>query len=356
MPSDLPYWLGLVRFRPFGAIRLAKLHDAFPSMREAFFASADELIRAGIPKDASELFIASRSGIHPEEELASLTRAEVKVVTILNPSYPSRLKTIHDPPAVLFLRGEFPDHSRPHIAVVGSRKATPYGAFATRTLVEPLAASGAVIVSGLAYGIDALAHAACLEAGGTTLAVLAGGLDYIYPSQNRALAEKILKSGGALLSEFPLGIPSLKQHFPFRNRIIAGLSDGTLVVEAAERSGSLITAQAALEAGREVYAVPGPIDSPVSVGPNNLIKMGATPATKPSDILPNIEPEKKPEPTFATEEERRIFACLAPHEPCHVDELSVRLSLPAEHLNRLMTLMEMNGAIRHTGGGYYTRS
>jgi DNA processing protein len=356
MNDDLPYWLGLVRFRPFGAMRLAKLRNAFPSMREAFFASAPELLRAGIPKETTELFVASRSGIQPEKELEELTRSGVKAVTILDPSYPPRLKTIHDPPAVLFLRGEFPDSARPHLAVVGSRKATPYGAFATRTLVEPLAAAGAVIVSGLAYGIDALAHAACLEAGGTTLAVLAGGLDHIYPSQNRALAERILKTGGALLSEFPLGVSSLKQHFPFRNRIIAGLSDGTLVVEAAERSGSLITAQSALEAGRDVYAVPGPIDSPVSAGPNNLLKMGATPATHASDILPVAEPETKPVPVFTTEEERRIFACLNPREACHMDELSVRLSLPAEHLNRLMTLMEMNGAIRHTGGGYYIRA
>ena len=358
MTSDLPYWLALVRFRKFGAIRLARLADAFPSMQQAFLATASELMQAGIPAPVAELFVQARPTIDPAAELHRLHEAHIHAITLRDPSYPPRLKTIHDPPGVLFVRGTLPDPTRPHIAVVGSRHATAYGTWATRTLIPPLVASGAVIVSGLAYGIDATAHTATLDANGTTLAVLASGLDRdnIYPSQNRALAERILASNGALLSEFPLGIQALKQHFPFRNRVIAGLCQGTLVVEAAARSGSLITAQSALESGRDVYAVPGPIDSPLSEGPNNLLKMGATPVTKPSDMLSDATTAPAKSPTFASEEEQRIWDILTGHQGSHVDEISVRLSLPADQLNRVLTLLEMRGVIKHTGGGYYTRA
>lgn len=220
----------------------------------------------------------------------SFTSPPLHSVTHIGPAhalYPDPLRTLYDPPEELYLRGTLPSSWRHAIAVVGSRKMSPYGKQVINLLVPPLAAVGVPIVSGLAYGCDAAAHEATLAAHGTTIAVLGSGLDdaSLYPAAHRGLATRILASGGALLSEYPPGTGSQKFHFPMRNRIIAGLSAAVLVIEAREKSGSLITAMSALEAGREVFAVPGLITSDTSAGTNFLIKHGAHPVTCPEDIF-----------------------------------------------------------------------
>ncbi len=364
---DLKYWLALARVPFFGAVRIGKLFRAFPNMERAFSASVTDLIEASIEPEIANRFLQERLHIDPELELKKLHAAELNVVTLADESYPALLKQIFDPPALLFYRGTLPDQNRKHIAVVGSREVTAYGSKAIEHIVGPLAESGAVIVSGLAYGVDALAHRITIDRGGTTLAVLGTGADHasIYPAANRTLASQILASGGAIISEFPIGTAPLKHHFPIRNRVIAGLCHGTLVIEAAQKSGSLITAKNALENGRDVYAVPGLFDAPLSEGPNNLIKMGATLVTQASDIVHTIRSETPPGLPFAGEE--NVFAYQARNEtermilsflntqPIHVDEIAHACVVPIETISSTLTLLEMKGIIRHEGGRYYTR-
>ncbi|MBI4435177.1 DNA-protecting protein DprA [Candidatus Uhrbacteria bacterium] len=356
--QDRPFWVALTAFRPFGPVRMARLARRFPSMERAFGASALELTEAGIEPEIVSRFLQERIHIDPDALYRELEVRGIRLVTIKDDIYPPLLKQIYDPPAVLFVRGVLPDPNRKHLAVVGSRGASKYGLRVTDELIEPVARAGVVIVSGLAYGIDATAHDAALRAEGTTLAVLGSGVDHesIYPSHNRALASRILASGGALISEFPLHTPPLKQNFPFRNRIIAGLCQGTLVVEAAIKSGSLITARSAMDSNRDVYAVPGPIHSLLSEGPHELIKNGATPVTKPEDIF-GIEPMPAPVSAYqpANEEETLVWSRLS-RTPLHVDELIRSTQLPAPKLMSTLTLMEMKGGITHEGGQFYTRS
>ncbi len=372
---DLKYWLALARVPFFGAVRLGKLFRAFPDMERAFCASKEELIAAEIEPDIAHRFLLERTHIDPDAELDRLQKAETQVATLADANYPKLLKQITDPPALLFYRGTLPSGDRKHIAVVGSREATDYGRRAIETIIGPLASAGAVIVSGLAYGIDAHAHKVTIGQGGTTIAVLGSGIDYasIYPSGNRALGSEILASGGALISEFPIGTNPLKHHFPMRNRVIAGLCHGTLVVEAAQKSGSLITAKYALETGRDVYAIPGSIDAPLSEGPNNLIKMGAFLITQACDIMPMIENESTTgagsgDPTHSlssdsknkivyqprNETERMILSFLST-QPVHVDEISHACILPIDAISSTLTLLEMKGVIRHEGGRTYVR-
>lgn len=361
MNDDLGYWLALTRFRKFGAMRFKKLTVSFPTMQEAFCAGRNELIRAEIEPALADEFLVARESIDPQKELALLAEHDAHAVTVNDPAYPPLLKSIYDPPPVLFIRGTLPDSQRPHLAVVGSRHPSSYGQTVVRDLIEPLAESGVVIVSGLAYGIDALAHRAAIEKRGATIAVLGAGLDHdnIYPTQHRALASSIVAAGGALVSEFPIGTHALKQHFPFRNRVIAGLCRATLVIEAAAKSGSLITARSALESGREVLAVPGSIHSSLSEGPNNLIKMGATPVTAIDDILQSfglVKPNAKPQDAYVPgSREEKTLRDLLSQDPLHIDELVDRSALPAKTVTATLTLMEMKSAARHIGGMYYVR-
>lgn len=354
--TDLPYWLALTKFHLFGSVRMQKLMRRFKTMQHAFEASASTLTEAGIEPQIVSRFLQERIHLNPEQELSRLRDEGIEAITFLDERYPPLLKTLYDPPSVLFVRGKLPDPNKKHLAVVGSRKASNYGKDVTRAIVEPLAKAGVVIVSGLAYGIDALAHQSTLDVEGTTVAVLGSGVDAqsIYPSSNRALASQIIARGGAIISEYPIGTMPLKEHFPVRNRIIAGLSHGTLVIEAALKSGSLITARAALEQGRDVYAIPGPIHSPLSEGPNNLIKMGATPVTHASDIHPVEIEDKSADYQPANEEEKTVYNAIE-IIPRHIDDLIQASELQPSIVNRVITILEMKGAIRHNGGQYYSR-
>lgn len=356
--EERAFWVALVQFRSFGAVRVGRLMRHFGSGQRAFSASAGELVEASIEPQIASRFLQERIHIDPEALMRECEVQGVQVVTLLDDIYPPLLKEIYDPPAVLFLRGVLPDPIRRHLAVVGSRKASEYGIRVTQEMVKPLVAAGVVIVSGLAYGIDAIAHDTTLNAGGTTIAILGSGVDdeSIYPSQNRALASRILSGGGALLSEFPLGTHPLKQHFPFRNRIIAGISHGTLVVEAALKSGSLITARCALESGRDVFAVPGSIYSETSQGPHNLIKLGATPVTCVQDLL-GLEAPTPIENMYQPrgEEETAVWSRLTTM-PIHIDEIIRATQLPPHKVGSTLTMLEIKGAVRHHGGNFYTRA
>lgn len=362
--EHLKYWIALNHFPKFGPIRFKKLIKYFSSkdsgLANAFKASFNELIKAGIENNIAEEFIATRAEINPDKIIARLEEENIKVITINNENYPKLLAEIYNPPPLLYYKGEIDLKDEFILAVVGTRKYTNYGKQVTEHIVKDLAANNLTIVSGLALGIDALAHLATLEVNGKTIAVLGSGLDKqsLYPSQNRYLADRIIRSNGVIISEFPPGTPPLRHNFPQRNRIISGLSLGTLVTEAGEKSGALITANFALEQNREVFTVPGNIYSPASQGPNKLIKLGAKPVTSAEDIIETLNltqatsyiNNKKIIPE--SDEEKKIISYLS-YEPLHVDELARQTGLDTATTNSTLTIMEMKGMIRNLGGMQY---
>jgi DNA processing protein len=269
------------------------------------------------------------------------------------------LAEIYDPPPVLYVRGELDPADVPLLSIVGTRGATAYGRMAAERLAVGVAQAGVTVVSGMAYGIDAAAHRGALDAGGRTIAVLGSGLDRIYPSQHTRLAQQIIQQG-ALITEFPLGTKPDARNFPQRNRIVSGLSFGTLVVEAGERSGALGTAAYAAEQGRDVMAVPGSIYSPASQGTNRLIRDGAIPITGVEDILLELEPQRGMRPMAAErivpadDTERALLAILG-DEPLHIDEIARAVSLPMSVVSSGLAIMELKGMARQSGGMNYVR-
>ncbi len=344
-----------------GSVRLRRLLNFFPELKTAWQATASELLQTGLEEPIIQELLLRRREIDPEAEFAKLESKNIKLLTFLDQNYPPLLKEIPNPPMVLYLLGELLARDQQAIAVVGSRKTSPYGEQVVYDLVRDLVRANLTVVSGLALGIDALAHRTAVEFDGRTVAVLACGLDSIYPANNRIIAEKILSGHGAILSELPLGTPPLKHHFPHRNRIISGLAWGTVVIEAATDSGALITATHALEQNRQVFAVPGSIYNPGSAGPNNLLKMGAKPVTTAADILEDLnlgdlqEEMAVPEITAENEGEQKILACLT-RQPKHFDQIARELELPAASLAAALTIMEMKGKVRNAGGIQYVKS
>lgn len=289
-----------------------------------------------------------------KEERREADRHGVKILSFFDEAYPSALKNIADPPLVLYMKGEL-DPNRAAIGIVGARKASDYGLRTARRFSRDLAAAGITVVSGMALGIDAAAHEGALEAG-STLAVLGSGLAEIYPSSHQSLARRIAEKG-ALLSEYPMREKARPQYFPIRNRLISGLSRGVLVVEAAEKSGSLITADSALEQGREVYAVPGNVDSSFSSGTNRLLRQGAKPVLDAGDILEDFgiyaEPVKK---NFTLgPEERALFDTLS-LEPLHVDTLVEKTRLGVPQALSALFQMEMKGVVKQLPGKRFLKT
>ena len=269
-----------------GPIAFKKLLAHFNSLEEAWSIEINQLRQAGLENFVIEQIKKQRPQINPSEQMERLTKEGIDLITILDKNYPKLLKEIYSPPALLYIRGKLELNDEFSLAIVGTRKLSSYGQQITPLITSDLAGAGLTIISGLAKGIDTLVHQAALKANGRTIAVLGSGLDKksIYPSINRHLAEEISQKG-AVISEFPIGAEPLAQHFPQRNRIISGLSLGILVIEAPEKSGALITAKDALEQNRDVFAIPGPILAKNSLGPNNLIKMGAKLVSQANDIL-----------------------------------------------------------------------
>lgn len=284
---------------------------------------------------------------------------KVNTLTLGTGNYPRRLAALPQPPKQLFYVGGLLGLlDRPTLAVVGSRKSSPYGRTVTTEVVREVSKNGVVIISGLAFGIDSIAHQAALDAGGATIAVLPGGLGNVYPAAHRQLAKQIIDKGGALISEYEPGHLPMKHDFIARNRIIAGLSNGVLITEAADRSGSLHTAQFALEQGLEVMAVPGNVTSPTSVGTNNLIKSGATPVTTADDVFAALGLDRldveEPDISANSDEERTVLNLLA-RGITESSELLILSGLDPAVFNRTLTMLEISGKIRATGNNTWRR-
>ncbi len=280
----------------------------------------------------------------------------MQVIELSSKNYPAELKTIYNPPKELHIYGMLP--AQPMVAIVGSRKPTPYGEMVGYRIASDLAKAGVCIVSGLAYGIDGIVHQAALEAGGTTVAVLGSGIDKLYPAAHKPLARQIVQTGGAIITEYPNGTPPLKHHFPARNRIIAGLSAATVVPEADAKSGSLITAQLALEENRIVCAVPGPITSARSAGPNNLLKAGAVATTSAADICSllgidtDTSTQKHPSTTELSQYAKDILTALQSGATTTEDlATSTKITVPA--LLSTLTLLEIQNYVRCSGGNLW---
>ncbi len=358
--NEIKYLVALSHFPKFGPARLRKIKNYFSSWEKAFLSNSNELIKAGIEENVSYEFCATKEKINPDEIMEKMEKENIKVAVLADEFYPPLLKEIYNPPQLIYYKGELSKDSELNLAVVGSRKFTSYGQMAVEKIISELANNNLTIVSGLALGIDSLAHDATLKINGRTIAVLGSGLDRqnIYPFSNRYLAEKIINSGGALISEFSPGTPPLKHHFPQRNRLISGISLGVLVIEAGEKSGALITANFALEQNREVFAVPGNIFSQVSAGTNNLIKKGAHVVINASDILESFNlaqissviENKKVLPE--TEEEKLILKHLN-REPLHINDIVRAANLDTSVINSTLTIMEMKGIVKNLGNMQY---
>lgn len=345
--DDKRFWVGLTLVKGIGAVRLRGLLDYFGTAETAWNASYADLVAAGLSPKLAERLVQVRKSVSLEDYIANIARNAIRVLTWDDAEYPAHLKEIEQPPPVLYLRGEITPEDRWAVAIVGTRSVTSYGRQVAEELAATLAHNGITVVSGLARGVDAIAHQAALKAGGRTLAVLGSGVDKIYPPEHRSLAEKIVAQG-AILSDYPPGTPPESANFPPRNRIISGLSLAIVVVEAGDTSGALITAEFAAEQGREVFAVPGSIFAPQSRGPNHLIANGATPLLSAHSVLEtldltrNIERReiRKAVPTDPTE---AILLQALGSEPLHVDDLRSRVALPIEKVSATLAMMELKG-------------
>lgn len=355
---DLIYWNALALFSKFDARKLKQIADAFPSMKTAWQSPVFEFIKAGIEEKIAQEFADWRQKIEPEKEWEKLLKEKINVLTIKDENYPQLLKEIYDPPAIVYAKGEIKKEEKYPLSVVGTRKMTPYGRQACEELVRDLTRAGLTIISGLALGIDGLAHKTALKEKGRTIAVLGGGIDRetLYPKLHQDLAKKIVDNGGAVISEYPVSFYPTKYTFPTRNRIIAGLSLGTLVIEAPIESGALITAKFALEQNREVFAVPGSIYSKNSTGCNWLIKLGAKPVTWAKDVLEafNLDVATAAESKIVaqTQEEEILLKYLS-KEPTHVNKLIELSGLPPTQVLATLSLMELESKIKNLGGGNY---
>lgn len=355
-PGDLPYWIAFSRVEYHWVKSYKLLRSGFPTMAEAWFASVGELRQSELPPKAISAFLEARRTIDPNKVFEEVERLGLHAITIDDDRYPTLLREISDPPALLFIRGTVPPPTGLRLAVVGTRRPTRYGEHMTAELTEAVAAAGVTIVSGLAIGLDAIAHRTCLEVGGRTVAVLGCSLDRVYPVVHERLAEEIVERKGCLVSEFPPGIPALPHRFPARNRIVAGMCQGTLVTEGDVTSGALITARFALESGREVFAVPGNVTSIPSRGPNDLIKQGATPVTEVTDLFRGLgldPPEAQPPTAIAASvEERKILSAIS-RGPLPVDEIIRRSTLPPSVVARCLSQLELRNVVKNLGGQHF---
>ena len=387
--SALKFWLWLTELPGLSNQTRLALLRRFPAPEDVYYAAPEEvLLTEGITREQAKL-LEDKDCAAAEQILADCERLGIQIVTISDAIYPNRLRNIFDPPCLLYVRGRLPNvDDEAAVAVVGTRDCTPYGVSCAEKLGYGLASGGALVVSGLARGIDSAALRGALRAGGTVAAVLGNGLDVVYPKENRYLYEDVAASG-ALISEYPPGTPPEGRHFPVRNRILSGLSLAALVVEAPERSGALITAASAMEQGRDVFAVPGPIDAPASVGCNRLIRDGAGLVTDAWDILSAYEarfPERlhrdeareepavlgyqarqKAEPKevppslslskndLSLTDDQILLLRTLTEEPVLVDDLIEQTQIPTRRVLSALTVLEIEHLVEQHAGKRYTR-
>lgn len=358
----MPYLLALHSIDGLGPIRLKAIVDYFKDPKLAWEADVGEMRKIGIPQTVIDLLAETRKTLNPETYAGSIKDSGIKWMSIFDEDYPKLLKQIYDPPMVLYYKGEILPTDEKAVAVVGTRKITGYGRIVTEQFTKGLALAGLTIVSGLARGVDSEAHKTAVRENGRTLAVLGGGLNKIFPPENEKLVREIASGFGAVLSEFPPDYPSVPGNFPSRNRIISGLALAVLVTEAAEDSGSLITARLALEQGREVFAVPGPITSDLSKGPIDLIKEGARPVFSAEEILEELGISNRVAGLDSrvqgevqlSEEERQVLEIIE-NEQRHIDEIGRELNVPAAKISALLLKMEISGLVQSMGAGIYCR-
>ena len=375
--EDFKYWVALSSIPQLGAARFRRLESYFGDLEHAWRAGLSELRDAGLDSRTALEVVAGRERIDPDDGMASLDRAGVTATNWNASDYPPRLKEIHDPPPVLYYVGEIRPEDECAVAIVGTRRPTTYGKKAATILSRDLASAGITVISGLALGIDGVAHRAALDCGGRTIAVVAGGLGEVYPKAHSGLFQEI-KDKGAVVSEHPPGMQIGTPNFPRRNRLISGMTLGTVVVEAAEPSGTRWTFLHALDQNREVFCVPGDIFSPASKFTNRMIKEGAKLVADYTDILeelnlPDISPaghdhgkqlaiqseiieEQEKEQTEDLDTgEVALLACLS-SEPLHVDDLCRLSGLPIASVMSMLTLLELKGKVEQVGIMHYVKA
>ena len=355
--KDLKFCIGFSFIPGIGRVRLAQLENHFGTLEKAWEAPITELKKARLDDTVAQAVIAWRPRLDLDEELGKMKRQSVQALTWHDDKHPARLKEIYDYPPVLYMKGEILPEDDWCLAVVGTRQVTAYGRQITEEITTDLARNKITVVSGLARGVDTIAHHATLEAGGRTIAVAACGLDTIYPPENANLARQIIEHG-ALISEYPLGTKPKPEYFPRRNRILSGMSLGVLVTEAGEGSGALITADLALEQNRDVLAVPGSVLSPASQGTNRLIQQGAKLVQNCQDILEELNLRavaqqlefKEIIPTSDTES---LLLGKLSAEPAHIDEICAGSGLPVSTVSSTLAMMELKGLIKSIGSMKY---
>ncbi len=357
MKDEKKYWIGFNLVRGIGAVRFQQIRSFFGDLSIAWQAPAEAFREAGLPARALKNLLKLRQEIDLDALVEDIEEQQVSVLTLLDEDYPRLLKEIDQSPPVIYIKGALTPADEFAVAIVGTRRVTAYGQQITRDASTFLAAHGLTIVSGLARGVDALAHQHALKAGGRTIAVLGSGVDVIYPPEHRKLAEAISENG-AVISDYPLGTKPDGVNFPPRNRIISGLSLATIVVEAGERSGALITADFAVEQGREVFAVPGNVLSPASRGTNNLIQNGAYAMVSPQEVLDVLDLSHLDEMKTARQilpadkTEAKILQVMG-YEPVHIDEICNAAGLAVDKVSAALTMMELKGMVQHVGGMRY---
>jgi DNA processing protein len=372
--SELPYWLALRR-TGLGSTNFSLLLARFGCIEDAWRATPEALASAGLERQYLAAMAKAKANFDPERERRELEKHQARAYTWLDADFPSSLREIPQSPPVIFVRGALGPQFDQAVAVVGTRHVTPYGRQAAEHFCGALATAGVAIISGLARGVDAIAHRVALENGAPTVAVLAGGIDQVYPRENAGLAERILEHG-CLVSEYPVGIPARRDYFPRRNRILSGLARATLLVEAGEGSGALHTANWAFEQGRDVFAIPGSIFSRQSWATNQLIrentaKLVATPEQLCEELnllsigsqIPFVRPpaalaeapKEAPKPRVASPDDPPLLRALQ-ETPLHIDEIVRASGLPIAEVSSTLQIMELQGLVRQSGPMMYSRA
>lgn len=354
------YWVGFHHVPFIGPARLRRLLETFGTLEQAWHAPVQELRRC-LENRAVEGLVQTRASLDVAATMAHIERSGARIVTSSEAAYPGLLKEIAAPPPVLYYLGELLETDRTAVAVVGTRRITPYGREVTARIASGLARAGVTVVSGLARGVDGVAHQAALDAGGRTIAVLGSGVNQIYPPEHRNLAQRISEQGAIVSDYLPDTAPD-GPNFPPRNRIISGLSLGVVVVEAPERSGALITVDFAADQGREVFAVPGPVTAVNSSGCNRILREGARLVRSAEDVLEDLQIHRLHEPPAPVQrslpmspEDERLLAVMSA-VPRHIDEIAALCDAPVVEISTRLMLLELKGVVRNTGSQFYART
>lgn len=358
--SETQYLAALSAFSYFGPARIKLLVSYFKSAKKVWEADAKTLLEINISEKRVREFEEFKNNFNIVLYFQKLIKLGIRVITIYDEDFPEKLIDLPGAPVILYYKGSLSGLKQNCVSIVGTRKMTSYGREVTEKFASELAGFGITIISGLARGIDTIAHKSSLDVRGRTIAILGNGLDTVYPLENTALAGEIEKNGGAIISEYPLGTPALPVNFAVRNRIVSGLSDAVLVIEGAEKSGTLLTAGHAAEQGKTVFAVPGQITSPLSAAPLLLLKNGARIATSTKDILDELDinikiDKEKARQILPDDPEDKIIIDILTNEQLHLDELVRITGRKISEISARLTIMEMKGLVKNLGEGRYKR-